>query len=99
MSNSFPERRTEMIVQAGVLSEEAFAWLGAEENLVYVRKRKAQELIASLTPEQARDCDLEPEAMIYVVHKVNGDRLAIFTDHDSAFAAAIAHDYAPVSVH
>jgi hypothetical protein len=33
------------------------------------------------------------------VHRADGERLAVLTDKESAVAAALAHELAPVSVH
>jgi len=81
-----------------VLSMEAFAALGAP-NLVYVRPIKASEIIASTPAAQIQAFELDPEQTLYAVHRADGERLAVLTDRDSAVAAALAHELAPVSVH
>ena len=81
-----------------VLSMEAFAALGAP-NLVYVRPIKAAEIIANTPEAQIRSFELDPEQTLYAVHRADGERLAVLTDKDSAVAAALAHELAPVSVH
>jgi hypothetical protein len=81
-----------------VLTTEAFAALGAP-NLVYVRPVKAAEILASVSSSQVQGFDLDPEQTLYAVHRADGERLAVLTDRDSAVAAAIAHELAPVSVH
>jgi len=81
-----------------VLTMEAFAALGAP-NLVYVRPIKAAEIIASAPPAQIESFELDPEQTLYAVHRADGERLAVLTDKDSAMAAALAHELAPVSVH
>lgn len=81
-----------------VLSTEAFASLGAP-NLVYVRPIKAAEILADTPVEQIRSFSLDPEQVLYAVHRADGERLAVMTDKDSAVAAALAHELAPVSVH
>ena len=80
------------------LSAEAFAALGAP-NLVYVRPVLAAEIIADTPVEQIRGFDLKPEQVLYAVHRADGARLAVMGDKDSAVAAALAHELAPVSVH
>lgn len=80
------------------LSVEAFAALGAPD-LVYVRPIRAAEIIADTPVEQIRGFDLKPEQILYAVHRADGARLAVMGDKDSAVAAALAHELAPVSVH
>jgi hypothetical protein len=80
------------------LSTEAFAALGAPD-LVYVRPIKAAEILASTPAAQIQGFQLDPEQTLYAVHRADGERLAVMTDRDSAVAAAIAHELAPVSVH
>jgi hypothetical protein len=81
-----------------VLSTEAFANLGAPD-LVYVRPIRAAEILADTPVEQIKGFSLDPEQVLYAVHRADGERLAVMTDKDSAVAAAIAHELAPVSVH
>ncbi len=78
-------------------STEAFAALGAPD-LVYVRPIKAAEILAD-APEGVEDFDLAPDQTLYAVCRADGARLAVLTDRDSAVAAALAHELAPVSVH
>ncbi len=80
------------------LSTEDFAALGGP-NLVYVRQIKAAEILADTPVEEIRGFDLKPEQILYAVHRADGARLAVMGDRDSAIAAAIAHELAPVSVH
>jgi hypothetical protein len=80
------------------LSIEAFAALGAPD-LVYVRPIRAAEILADTPVEQIRGFDLDPDQVLYAVHRADGARLAVMTDKDSAVAAALAHELAPVSVH
>jgi hypothetical protein len=80
------------------LSIEAFAALGAP-NLVYVRPIRAAEIMADTPVEQIRGFDLKPEQILYAVHRADGARLAVMGDKNSAVAAALAHELAPVSVH
>ena len=80
------------------LSTEDFAALGAPD-LVYVRPIKAAEIMADTPVEQIRGFNLRPEQTLYAVHRADGERLAVMSDKDSAVAAALAHELAPVSVH
>ncbi len=80
------------------LSHEAFANLGAP-NLVYVRPIKASEILNSTPLEQIQALHLEPDQILYAVHRADGERLAVLMDKSSAVAAALAHELAPVSVH
>ena len=85
-------------MMTSILSAEAFAALGGPD-LVYVRPIKASEILASTPVEQIRTFNLDPEQTLYAVHRADGARLAVMGDKDSAVAAAIAHELAPVSVH
>ncbi len=80
------------------LTTEAFAALGGPD-LVYVRPIKASEIIASTPTAQIQGFDLHPDQTLYAVHRADGERLAVLTDKESAMAAALAHELAPVSVH
>jgi hypothetical protein len=80
------------------LSSEDFAALGAP-SLVYVRPIKAAEIMADTPVETIRGFDLRPEQILYAVHRADGARLAVLGDRNSAIAAALAHELAPVSVH
>lgn len=77
---------------------EDFAAFGAP-SLVYVRPVKAKEILGSEPVEAARGFPLDPDQTLYAVHRADGARLAVLTDRDSAIAAALAHELAPVSVH
>jgi hypothetical protein len=81
-----------------LLTQEAFANLGAPD-LVYVRPIKASEILADTPVEQIRGFSLDPDQTLYAVHRADGARLAVMTDKNSAVAAALAHELAPVSVH
>ena len=48
---------------------------------------------------QIKDVDIDPGQMLYAVHSADGERLAVMIDRDTAFAAAVAHELEPVSVH
>ena len=80
------------------LSSEQFAALGAPD-LVYVRPIKAAEIMADTPIEAIRGFDLQPDQTLYAVHRADGARLAVLGDKNSAIAAALAHELAPVSVH
>jgi hypothetical protein len=80
------------------LSSEAFAALGGPD-LVYVRPVKAAEILASVPAAQMQGFELDPDQTLYAVHRADGERLAVLTDKQSAVAAALAHELAPVSVH
>lgn len=81
-----------------LLTQEAFAALGGP-NLVYVRPVTAAEIIAGAPAGALRAHGLSPEQTLYAVHRADGERLAVLGDRDSAMAAALAHELAPVSVH
>ena len=81
-----------------VLTTEAFAALGAP-SLVYVRPITAAEVLASVPSSEVQGYEIDPKQTVYAVHRADGERLAVMTDRDSAVAAALAHELAPVSVH
>ena len=80
------------------LTREAFAALGAPD-LVYVRPIKASDVIGAAPVEAVQGFQLDPEQTLYAVHSADGARLAVLVDKESAVAAALAHELAPVSVH
>ena len=77
---------------------EDFAALGAPD-LVYVRPVKAREILASTPVEAVKGFSLDPDQTLYALHRADGARLAVLADRESAIAAALAHELAPVSVH
>jgi hypothetical protein len=77
---------------------EAFAALGGPD-LVYVRPIKARDVVGSTPVSTDEGITIDPEQILYAVHRADGARLAIMADRDSAIAAAMAHELAPVSVH
>ncbi len=77
---------------------EAFAALGGP-HLVYVRPIKARDILGEAPTETSQGFVLDPNQILYAVHRADGERLAVLTDRHSAVAAALAHDLAPVSVH
>jgi hypothetical protein len=81
-----------------VLTLEDFAALGGP-NLVYVREISGAEVIASAQVDVIEGFELEADQTFYAVHGANGERLAVVTDRETAYAAAIAHELTPVSVH
>lgn len=80
------------------LTTEAFAALGGPD-MVYVRPITAAEILADAPPGAGQDFDLSPNQVLYAVCRADGARLAVLVDRDTAIAAALAHELAPVSVH
>ena len=80
------------------LTNEDFAALGAPD-LVYVRPVKASDVLASTPVDAVKGVDLDPDQTLYAVHRADGARLAVMVDRETAIAAALAHELAPVSVH
>ena len=80
-----------------VLTSEDFAALGGPD-LVYVRPVKAKEILAA-TADSLDNISVDPDQTLYAVHRADGARLAVLVDRESAIAAALAHELAPVSVH
>lgn len=77
---------------------EAFAALGGP-HLVYVRPIRAKDILGEDATQTPDGFVLDPDQILYAVHRADGERLAVLTDRDSAISAALAHDLAPVSVH
>lgn len=80
------------------LSPGDFAALGGP-NLVYVRPVSGAEILADTPVEAIGELHLDPRQILYAVHRADGARLAVLQDRNSAIAAALAHELAPVSVH
>lgn len=80
------------------LSQEDFAALGAP-SLVYVRPVKGAEILADAAVASMPGVSILPDQTLYAVHRADGARLAVLGDRQSAVAAAIAHELAPVSTH
>ncbi len=80
------------------LSNHDFAGLGAPD-LVYVREISAADVLADVPADEAAQLSIDPEQTLFAVHGADGQRLAIMADRESAFAAAVAHELEPVSVH
>lgn len=81
-----------------MMTNKDFAGLGAPD-LVYVREIRAAELLADAVVDDAREFEIDPEQIVYAVHGADGERLAVMLDRETAFAAAVAHELEPVSVH
>ena len=56
-------------------------------------------MLATTPVEAVEGFDLDPDQTLYAVHGADGSRLAVLSDRDSAYAAAVAHELTPVSVH
>jgi Uncharacterized small protein len=67
--------------------------------LVYVREVRAADILAQEPDLVFEDPDIQPDQSLYAVHSANGERLAIVLDRETAFAAALAYEMEPVSVH
>lgn len=80
------------------MSKEELAGLGAPD-LVYVREIRAADVLADTPVADVRGLEIDPDQTLYAVHSADGERLAVLIDRESAFAAAVAHELAPVSVH
>lgn len=81
-----------------IMTKEDFRGLGAPD-LVYVREIRASDVMADADVTTAREAAVDPEAVLYAVHGADGERLAVMMDRAAAFAAAVAHELEPVSVH
>jgi len=81
-----------------MMTKEDFAGLGAPD-LVYVREISAADVLADTPIAEARGLEIDPAQILYAVHSADGERLAVMIDRASAFAAAVAHELEPVSVH
>jgi len=88
----------EVVVMTPILTSEAFAALGAP-NLVYVKPVPAKEILGSTQVDEIEGIQLDPDQTFYALHGADGQRLAVMLDRESAVAAAVAHELAPVSVH
>ena len=80
------------------MTKEDFRGLGAPD-LVYVREIRAADVLADTPIPEAKGLKIDPEAVLYAVHGADGERLAVMMDRETAFAAAVAHELEPVSVH
>ncbi|MBX3477902.1 MAG: DUF1150 domain-containing protein [Brevundimonas sp.] len=80
------------------MTKEEFAGLGAPD-LVYVREISAAEILADTPVADIRGLEIDPDQTLYALHGADGERLAVMIDRETAFAAAVAHELEPVSVH
>lgn len=81
-----------------MMTKKDFAGFGAPD-LVYVRQISASDVLADVRVTTAEGMDLDPRQILYAVHSADGERLAVMMDRETAFAAAVAHELEPVSVH
>jgi hypothetical protein len=81
-----------------LMTKEDFAGLGAPD-LVYVREITASDVLDDVLTPEAKALEIDPDQILYAVHSADGERLAVMLDRETAFAAAVAHELAPVSVH
>lgn len=65
----------------------------AEDAIVYIREVAAADL-----PKEVLD-QLQGATHIFSVNRADGERVALVSGRDLAFAVARQHDLAPVSVH
>jgi hypothetical protein len=84
-------------MMAHPFSTQQFADLGGP-NLVYVREIRAGEALAD-SPVTLAENHLAPDQLLYAIHGADGRRLALLSGREEAFAAAMANELAPVSVH
>lgn len=80
------------------MTRQDFAELGAPD-LVYVRAIKAADVLADTPVARVKGLEIDPGQTLYAVHSADGERLAVMIDRETAFAAAVAHELEPVSVH
>lgn len=80
-----------------MMTKKDFSELGGPD-LVYVRAIRASDLMADAHVE-AEGIDIDPDQTLYALHGADGERLAVMLDRETAFAAAVAHELEPVSVH
>lgn len=81
-----------------MMTKEDFKGLGAPD-LVYVREIRASDVLADADVTAAPGLTIDPDSVLYAVHGADGERLAVMMDRETAFAAAVAHELEPVSVH
>lgn len=81
-----------------IMTKEDFKGLGAPD-LVYVREIRASDVMADAAVMVEPSLSIDPEAVLHAVHGADGERLAVMMDREAAFAAAVAHELEPVSVH
>ncbi len=81
-----------------LMTKKDFAGFGAPD-LVYVREIRASDVLADVQVSAAKGLEIDPTQTLYAVHSADGERLAVMMDRETAFAAAVAHELEPVSVH
>lgn len=81
-----------------MMTKEDLKGLGAPD-LVYVREISAADVLADTPLSDVKGMRIDPDQTLYAVHSADGERLAVMLDRETAFAAAVAHELAPVSVH
>jgi hypothetical protein len=81
-----------------VMTKQDLADLGAPD-LVYVREIRASDVLADTPVSAVKELEIDPAQILYAVHSADGERLAVMIDRETAFAAAVAHELEPVSVH
>jgi hypothetical protein len=81
-----------------MMTKEDFRGLGAPD-LVYVREIRASDVLADVATSRTKSLKIDPQATLFAVHAADGERLAVMMDRETAFAAAVAHELEPVSVH
>jgi hypothetical protein len=81
-----------------MMTKEDFRGLGAPD-LVYVREIRASDVLIDVVASGSADLNVDPTTTLFAVHAADGERLAVMMDRETAFAAAVAHELEPVSVH
>ncbi|NJC41127.1 hypothetical protein GGQ87_001385 [Brevundimonas alba] len=81
-----------------MMTKEDLRGLGAPD-LVYVREIRAADILEDAPLPEVKGLSIDPETTLYAVHGADGERLAVMMDRETAFAAAVAHELEPVSVH
>lgn len=75
-----------------IMTKEDFKGLGAPD-LVYVREIRASDVMADVAATAAKGLSINPEAILYVVHGADDERLAVMMAREAAFAAAVATNW------
>lgn len=71
----------------------------ANTRIVYVRPILASQALSQVQVPEGQSILMDPDQVVYAVHRGNGEPLAVISDHDTAFALAQAHGLDPFSVH
>ena len=85
-------------MQTSSITPKDFIALGGP-NLVYVREVSASEILADALSRFERRSPSRRNRRSMRCTAATASGLAVLADRDSAFAAALAHELAPVSVH